>query len=112
MEDWDLVVLVDALPRGEAPGTVYVMEPQLSNVPDAPASLNAHSMDPMAVLQLVNALGGKVERMLVVGCEPDSVELNQEGNIGLSEPVNAAVDEAVRTIQDLITRACSQPAAA
>ena len=34
MEDWELIILVDAVPRGGEPGTVYVIEPELP-APDA-----------------------------------------------------------------------------
>ncbi len=112
MEEWDLVILVDALPRNGDPGTIYVLEPTLPAGTQAPPSLDAHTMNPVAVLQLVSALGGKVGNMLVVGCEPKSVDPDEAGNIGLSESVSAAVDEAVRIIQGLISRARSQTTAA
>ncbi|MGH9514395.1 MAG: hydrogenase maturation protease [Terriglobales bacterium] len=101
MNDWDLKILVDALPRGGNPGTIYVMEPEVpSNV--SQEALDAHSMNPVAVLQLVGALGGEVGRLLVVGCEPETVEPSAEGEMGLSGPVDAAVEEAVRVIEGLI----------
>jgi hydrogenase maturation protease len=112
MEDWDLVILVDALPRGGEPGTLYVLEPKLPEGEETPPSLDAHTMNPVAVLQLVSALGGKVGRMLVVGCEPARLEADAEGNIGLSEHVNAAVDEAVRMVEELISKASSRLSAA
>lgn len=103
MQEWDLVILVDALPRGGKPGTLYVVEPEVTEqLPDGGA-LDAHTMNPISALQLVRALGGEIGRTLVVGCEPNSVEPDPEGNIGLSEPVNAAMDEALRTIEDWIT---------
>lgn len=111
MEDWELVILVDALPQGGPPGTLYAFEPELPNGGITP-NLDAHSMNPVAVLQLVSALGGKVERMVVVGCEPATVEPDAEGNMGLSRHVEAAVDEAIRMIHDLITRERSQATAA
>jgi hydrogenase maturation protease len=112
MEEWALVILVDALPRGGEPGTLYVLESQLPEEEEGPPSLDAHTMNPVAVLQLVSALGGKPGRLLVVGCEPARLEPDAEGNMGLSEPVEAAVDEAVRMVEELITRARSQVAAA
>ena len=30
LDPWDLVIIVDALSRGEAPGTLYVIEPELN----------------------------------------------------------------------------------
>jgi hypothetical protein len=50
--------------------------------------------------------------MLVVGCEPASVEPDDSGDMGLSAPVSAAVDEAVRVVEDLIVRERSHATAA
>ena len=112
MEDWELVILVDALPRGGEPGTLYVLEPQLPEGEAVPPSLDAHTMNPVAVLQLVSALGGKVDNMLVVGCEPARLEPDEEGRIGLSEPVSTAVEEAVRMVEELIGKVRSRASAA
>ena len=101
MNEWDLTILVDALPRGGKPGTLYVMEPE-SPKPDDQNALDAHSMNPVQVLQLVGAWGGKVGRLLIVGCEPATVEANPEGRMGLSAPVETALDEAVRIIEGLV----------
>lgn len=99
MEDWDLAILVDAIPRGGQPGTVYLIEPELPADAVEPA-LDAHAMNPVAVLQLVAALGGKVPPMRVVGCEPTPAD--EEGAMELSEPVRMAVDEAVRVVEELV----------
>jgi hydrogenase maturation protease len=61
---------------------------------------DAHDMNPQNVLDLLTDLGGSVARVLVVGCEPAVVE---EG-IGLSDVVAAAVDEAVRQVQEIVTK--------
>jgi hydrogenase maturation protease len=112
MEEWDLVILVDALPRGGDPGTLYVLEPELPEGEEVPPSLDAHTMNPVAVLQLVSALGGKVGRMLVVGCEPARIEPDADGNTDLSGPVSAAVNEAVHMVEELISNARSRVSAA
>ncbi len=87
---------------GEAPGTVAVLEPEFdAPVPgegDAPA-VDAHSMDPVTVLTTLAGLGGSVDRVLVVGCEPAVID---EG-IGLTAPVADAVEHAVDAIEDLLT---------
>jgi hypothetical protein len=57
-------------------------------------------MQPDVIFGMLDMLGAQAGRVLVVGCEPASVA---EG-IGLSEPVAAAVDEAVRVVLDLATR--------
>ncbi|MFF4259572.1 hydrogenase maturation protease [Streptomyces sp. NPDC001663] len=105
LDGYDTLVLVDATARGEAPGTLYVIEHDVgggSPVPAAPA-LDGHRMTPDAVLALLGTLcaGTGAEpphRVLVVGCEPASVD---EG-IGLSEPVADAVPQAVRLIEELL----------
>ncbi len=97
LEGYDLVVLIDALPRGEPPGTVFVLEPEV-DLDDVPP-LDSHQMDPRAVLGMVAEMGGKMGRLLLVGCEPADID---EG-IGLSPPVAAAVDAAVAMVEELIT---------
>jgi hydrogenase maturation protease len=112
MDDWDLAILVDALPRGGEAGTVYMIEPELPRGGELSGAFDAHTMNPVSVLQLVSALGGHLGRMLVVGCEPATVEPDLEGKVGLSAPVDAAVEEAVRLIEELIMRECSAATAA
>jgi hydrogenase maturation protease len=105
LDERDLTILVDALPRGGAPGTLYVVEPDLDAL-DAPgaAQVEAHVMNPLVVLQLVRSMGGRPKRVLVVGCEPDPGTLDDEGQMGLSAPVEAAIDEAVGLVESLVAR--------
>ena len=58
------------------------------------------------MLQLVSALGGQTGRLLVaVGCRKPAIgQPDQEGNLGLSAPVFAAIGEAVHMVEELITR--------
>jgi hydrogenase maturation protease len=100
LDGYEYAVLVDALPRGEPPGTVRVLEPDLEALP-ALSSPDGHAMGPDRVLALVRELGGRPPRLLVVGCEPASLG-GEEGAMGLSPPVTAAVDEAVRTVERLL----------
>jgi hydrogenase maturation protease len=101
LDDYDTVVLLDASPRGDAPGTLYVVEPELD---DAQASPDAHGMDPVTVLALARALGGSIPRTLVVGCEPASVMTGDEDEIAaeLSDPVQGALDAAVDLVESLL----------
>ena len=96
---YDMTILIDAAPRGEAPGTVYLIEPDLDNI-DAQqsASMDAHSMDPQVVFATLKSLGGSPRRVLIVGCEP----LVIDDGIGLSEPVGRAVEEAVRLVHSVV----------
>ena len=101
-EGFDTTILVDTAQRGDAPGTVYLIEPEPRAGQGDAAELslfNAHGMQPDLVLSLAGSLGGDAGRVLVVGCEPATLE---EG-IGLSAPVTAAVDEAVQMVTRLVT---------
>jgi hydrogenase maturation protease len=98
LEGYDTLILVDALARGEPPGTLYVMEPDVTGFPPR-SFVDGHGLDPATVLGMVDMLGGTVGRTIVVGCEPADVT---EG-IGLSAPVALAVDEAVRLVRRLVS---------
>jgi hydrogenase maturation protease len=93
---YDLVILVDTLDLRAAPGTISVFEPE----PDGGGDVlpDAHDLDPATVMGLLEGLGGSVGRMLVVGCQPASLD----DQMGLSAPVEAAVDEAIRTVEELV----------
>jgi hydrogenase maturation protease len=99
----ELAILVDAVPRGGDPGTVYVIEPEPQPVPVAEAApaaafFDGHGMQPDVVFGMLDSLGARVGRVLIVGCEPASVDYG----MGLSAPVAVAVDEAVRRVLKLI----------
>jgi len=102
--EYDLTVLVDAIVRGDKPGTLYLVEPDLSGLQAmGEAPVDAHSMNPQHVFQLLNSLGGLPGRVLIVGCEP----LETEEGIGLSEPVAGAVEEAVKLVREVVCREAS-----
>jgi hydrogenase maturation protease len=108
LESWDVVILVDAAPRGGEVGTLYLIEPEAADVqaasePDAGEMLvDAHGMDPVKVLRLVQAMGGKVQRLLLVACEPSrNIE---EMDMELSPAVRLAIPEAVAMVESLIAK--------
>jgi hydrogenase maturation protease len=105
---YDAAVLVDAVPLGEPPGTVAVIEPQLDGQ-DA-VEVETHGMDPARVLRLARELGPLPRRTLVVGCEPHTIAdpAGDEVLVELSPPVQAAVETAtalVRSLVDELTQA-------
>lgn len=104
MEEYDVVILVDAVPRGGEPGALYTIEPDWSALDQAGPelmTLETHGMNPMKVLAMVKAMGGRPRKLLLVGCEPSMVE-GEEDRMGLSEPVQAALDNAVEMLHGLI----------
>ena len=110
-DGYDAAILIDAAPRGDKPGTVSVLDVAAEHRPDAgPVDgtigasrlFDAHGMQPDLVLGVLDMLGGAgPARILVVGCEPASVDDGME----LSEPVANAVDEAVRVVLSLVAEA-------
>jgi hydrogenase maturation protease len=110
---YNSAILLDATARGGGAGTIYVIEPDLQRptvAADDEAALaanpmfNAHGMQPDVVLGMLGMLEAEHaedRHVLVVGCEPASLDYG----IGLSEPVTAAVDEAVKVVLDLISAA-------
>lgn len=108
-EATDVVILVDAAPRGGAPGTLYVVEPERgggedSDDPPQASPIEMHSLDPVNVLRAAASLGGRVRRVLLVGCEPTPFDPDDDPPVELSAPVLAAVDEAVALVESLVTQ--------
>jgi len=104
LDGCDLFVLIDAAPRGEAPGTVTVVDVEL---PD-PASLtgpviDAHSLTPDSIFALLASLGGRPGRTLLVACEPADVN----AGMGLSGPVAEAVPHAARAVEEILAAAAT-----
>ncbi len=102
-DDYEAVIFVDALPRGEEPGTVYLIEPEIED--DGMVSLDTHGMDPVKVIKLSRVLGAPSTRTLVVGCEPEVIPNGEDYDdllMELSEPVNAAVEEAAEMVESLV----------
>ncbi len=109
LDGYDTTILVDACPRGEPAGTLYVIEPDLkesssSEGDQSPA--DAHTMNPVNVLRLATSMGGPLKRVLLVGCEPGTLG-PEEGQMGMSAPIEAAVEDAVQLVESLITKITS-----
>lgn len=100
MDGYDVTILVDATPQGQPPGTLYLIEPDLGGLDHLEdEAVNAHSMNPVRVLQMLRAFGSRPGRLYLAGCEPGVLESDE---ISLSEPVRAAIPEAVVMIESLI----------
>jgi hydrogenase maturation protease len=101
-----VTILIDACPRGAAPGTLYVVEPDLTSLNstnNSQVAVDAHAMNPMNVLCMAKSMGAPLQRILLVGCEPATLG-PEEGQMGLSEVVENAVERAVTLTASLVTR--------
>lgn len=106
MDGCELAILVDTVDRGNAPGTLHVIEPDFADMPEESPDCDEpliapHDMAPDKVLRLVASLGTRRPRVLMVACQPERLG-GEHGHMGLSTAVEAAVDGAVREVQDII----------
>jgi len=106
LEGYDVLVVVDTVAQQEGPpGTLYVIEPELP-ARDDPADplpevmLDPHDLTPGGVMSKVPTLGGAVDRILVVGCQPEVLD----DGIGLSPAVQAAVQPAADLVREVVRR--------
>ncbi|MEP6852922.1 MAG: hydrogenase maturation protease [bacterium] len=97
LDGYDALVLVDTVPSRGTPGRLSVLEVTAEDL--SGGEVDAHGMDPAAMLGNLGRLGGTLPRTVVVGCEPVTVE---EG-IGLSGPVEAAVGPAVDAVRTVVS---------
>jgi hydrogenase maturation protease len=104
-DGYETTILIDAFPHGQPPGTVYVVEPDLSDSSLAAEEtfVEPHAMNPVNVLRMAAAMHCPLERVLLVGCEPATFG-GEEGKMGLSPPVEAAVQEAARVVTGLVEK--------
>jgi hydrogenase maturation protease len=113
LDGYDTLVLIDAAARGQPPGTVSLVEVDqsaLAGGEQAVASgeqalVDAHGMDPGTVLRQLAALGGAVPTVLLVACEPETLD---EG-IGLSATVEGAIPDAVALVEQVMRRCETSP---
>lgn len=106
LDGCDVTIFIDATPRGGAPGTLYTIEPDLSELENLDAQgmmVEPHGMNPLKVLGMVKSMGGEFRKILLVGCEPATLG-PEEGQMGLSDTVEASVGEAVKIVESLVTK--------
>ena len=108
MYGYDGLLMIDVSRQGGSPGTLYVMEVDEDEVPGGSVEdgevLNPHGMDPETVLRFIKITGGWPGKVVIVACEPQTVE---EMGVGLSPVVEEAVERAVElvleTAKELLT---------
>jgi hydrogenase maturation protease len=106
IEGYETTILVDAYPGEGEPGSLFVVEPdsaELNSGSTQPGAMEPHCMNPEAVLRMAKSMGGELKRVLLVGCVPATLG-PEEGQMGLSEPVAAAVDEGAKLVETLVAR--------
>jgi hydrogenase maturation protease len=103
LDGYDVTIFIDATTRGGQPGTVYTIEPDLAEIDNEPIEVEAHAMNPVRVLRMVKAMGGNPGRILLIGCEPETLG-PEEGALGLSAAVEAAVERTIGLVESLVAK--------
>ncbi|HYR42021.1 MAG TPA: hydrogenase maturation protease [Terriglobia bacterium] len=103
LDPYDCVILVDAASRGAPPGSLYLIEPDIE---ESLTTTEAHGMDLARVLAMARSMGARLNRVLVVGCEPATLEPTEDCE-RLSGVVREAVPRAVEMIESLVMEACT-----
>jgi len=74
LERLDPLILIDAVPTGDAPGTLAVISPRWARTrarrPKPGQRRSIPPMSPDVVLATLSRLGGSVGRIRIVGCQP------------------------------------------
>lgn len=108
---YDAIILVDAAARGETPGTVSLIQPDISRARELDGeAVNAHSLNVAAVLQMAQSLGGRIGKVYLVGCEPSNLTESDTGDFVLSPPVEAAVPAAIQMVGSLVSELLKEKA--
>lgn len=92
----DRLIIIDAVARGAAPGTLCVLK--VEEVPAAD-SIDMHLAVPSRALAVARALGALPRETFIVGCEP--AETNAL-TMDLTPMVRAAVNRAAEQVQVLL----------
>jgi len=100
LDGYDALVIVDAVPGTGPAGKVEVLQVGAEDLGHRGGGdeLDAHGMDPVAVLRSLSALGGELPPTYVVGVRPADID----DGIGLTEPLAAAVPTAAAAVRSLV----------
>jgi hydrogenase maturation protease len=99
LEGFEAVIVVDAVSRGQPPGTLYVFTPSAADLGvHSRERIDPHFAEPARAMQLARALGFLPDKVTVLGCEPESCQLG----IRLSVAVDAAMARAVEKIREMV----------
>jgi hydrogenase maturation protease len=117
LDGYDTLVLLDAVPMGEPAGTLSVIEPELTAEPSTEGRANddddtstaagvpmvdAHTMSPDVVLATLDRLGGKVERVLILWCQPAVLREGMELSPAVAAAIEPAADLCLEVLADLV----------
>lgn len=93
------LVIVDAVRRGNPPGTIYVFQPSEADLAaGSEQGIDPHLTEPTRAMKVAKQLGFLPDEVTIVGCEPERWDLD----LTLSPAVRAAVEEAVVRVREVL----------
>ena len=107
MYGYDLLVILDSYKRGGKPGQLYQLEPVLPDLSGLSSGekrdyfADTHYATPMRALGLLAHVATLPKTIRIIGCEPEEA---LDLRIGLSVPVQAAVEGAATMVMKLVAR--------
>lgn len=105
MSGYDVLIVVDAVERGAAPGTLFLLEPERTDTAGWSAATrrdffaDTHYAEPSHALALAAAVGALPTRVLIVGCQVATVDDLLEG---LTPAVARAVEAVLPRLPGII----------
>ncbi len=114
LDNYDVVILIDATQRGGIPGTLYLVEPDLSDESEDTELplVEGHAMHLEKVLRWAKASGARLPDVRLVGCEPHRMGTDEDMIIGLSPRVQSTVNEAGELVERLVNEVLQQKSGA
>jgi hydrogenase maturation protease len=103
MENYQIAILIDAFPHAAPPGSLRVLELQIN--PEerrANAFPETHGIAPTRALQLAQQFGIRAQKVYLVGCEPETLEPNENGDFTLSPTVARSVEPAIELVEEML----------
>lgn len=106
-ENYDILVMVDAVQWGEAPGHIYLREVEsISDINEMPIHekraflADMHYTNPTRALMLAKALNVLPEKIYILGCEAAE---HEDFAIGMSEAVQLAIPKAIEKLKAFLS---------
>lgn len=100
MDGYDTLIIVDAVQRGVEAGRVLVLAPDLAGLARTrTAQIDMHQTDAEGVMRMASAVGCLPDHVWIVGCEAEGCD---DLGAALSEPVRAAIPEAVLKVRAIV----------
>ncbi len=107
LSGYDALLLIDAVQRGSEPGTIHLLEPEVRALDELSSSerrdflADVHWADPGRAMMLAKALGVLPARVLILGCQPETLD---DLSLVLSPAVESALPRAAQVIDTALAR--------